>query len=544
MSLYKKITILVLLLMVLGLGLTLSVVYVESRSIIITSSENKAQSIIATVTAAMDANISSTDFQKILENLHKRESFIKTFDIFETNGDGYIIASTNVQHIGTQVSKQVQSDATKAEFTTIVQGNNVVIGAPIDVNGRMAYYTDVTISLGQDLLATKSLLSQTMLTGLAAVVLMAIALWLMISRLVSRPLLVLIKQTKRIADGVFDIGLTSSVDRKDEIGQLIRAFHSMATSLQTLVDGIASASSELSAASQQLVASSDETALGANEVVHVIGQVSSRMTRQLSKSQESADAMSFVANEIDSIVKTTMEAVDASNQSMKKAQEGSITLENIASQMVAINQTTGKTLEANEQLLIRSQQIEAITGQINEIARRTNLLALNASIEAVRAGEHGRGFGVVASEVTMLADHTKDLVDQISKVVRQVQVDIRNTMKLATEANNSVESGLQTIIQTTDVFQGIATLTGSVANQITSCATSMERISDHSRQVKVALHDMTETTNTSSTEISDVREYAHHQLSTVEEIHGFANHLRDMALDLQKVVATFTPNQS
>ncbi len=543
MSLYKKITILVLLLMVLGFGLTLSVVYVKSRSIIITSSENKAQSIIATVTAALDANISSTDFQKILQNLHKRETFIKTFDIFETNGDGYIIASTDVQHIGTQVSNLVQSDAAKAEFTTSVQGNDIVIGAPINVNGHMAYYADVTISLGQDLVVAQELLWQTLLTGLAAVVVMALVLWFMISRLVSRPLLVLIKQTKRIADGVFDIGLTSSVDRKDEIGQLMRAFHSMATSLQTIVGGIVGAASELSAASQQLVATSDETAHGANEVVNVIGNVSSRLTSQLSKSLESADAMSLVANEIDSIVKTTMEAVDASHQSLKKAQEGSMTLEGIASQMVAINQTTSKTLEANEQLLVRSQQIEAITGQIHEIARRTNLLALNASIEAVRAGEHGRGFGVVASEVTTLADHTKELVEQISKVVHQVQVDIRDSMKLALEANNSVESGLHTIVQTTDVFRGIATLTGSVASQITSCATSMERIADHSRQVKVALHDMTETTNSSSVEISDVTEYAHRQLSTVEEIHGFANHLRDMAFELHKVVANFTSHE-
>jgi len=259
------------------------------------------------------------------------------------------------------------------------------------------------------------------------------------------------------------------VKTRDEIGQLVVSVNEMCASLNGLVSEVRTSASEVAAAATEVAASSEELNHGISEQSDQLRQVSSAVEEISASIGEVAD-------------KSTNAAKDAGNAG-EVAEQGALVVSNTVNGMQQINETVSATARAVDSLGDRSQKIGEVVDVINEIAEQTNLLALNAAIEAARAGEHGRGFAVVADEVRKLADRTTKATQEIGESIRAIQSETSEAVKRMSDGTEHVRTGVELATQAGSHLQTIVTSSREVARLIESIAAASEQQSVASNEI-------------------------------------------------------------
>src|SRR5208283_5209068 len=255
----------------------------------------------------------------------------------------------------------------------------------------------------------------------------AVSLGWFISRIISKPLKEIAGQAETIANG--DLRVEITVTSSDEVGQVAAAFQKMIKSLRETIGQFAEASSAVASASSEISSGTEQLAAGAQE--------------QTSQANEVASAVEEMARTIVENSKTTSKTADTAKEAKKLAQQGGNVVQETVSGMRRIadvvKQSAGTVLELGKS----SDQIGEIVGVIDDIADQTNLLALNAAIEAARAGEQGRGFAVVADEVRKLAERTTKATKEIASMIKKIQMDTEYAVGAMEEGTKQVDDGIK-----------------------------------------------------------------------------------------------------
>ncbi|MFS2068980.1 methyl-accepting chemotaxis protein [Pseudomonas sp. CT11-2] len=250
------------------------------------------------------------------------------------------------------------------------------------------------------------------------------AVWLLRSKLA--PLGDLVRQAEALGAG--DLSVRLNVSSNDEIGQLARAFNQMSQALSTMVEHIRRASEEVNSRAQALSGLSG----GAYEGME---QQSGEITSMAGAVEEFSATSLNIADNMGNTQRLAQENAQQTQIGRTSMDEASSSLEQIAG---ALNSTATVINTLGQ----RSQEIGGIVGVITAIAEQTNLLALNAAIEAARAGEQGRGFAVVADEVRNLASRTRQATDEISGMIQSIQQETGNAISTMEQGNVLMQEGL------------------------------------------------------------------------------------------------------
>ncbi|SDA92798.1 Methyl-accepting chemotaxis protein [Pseudomonas sp. NFACC15-1] len=250
------------------------------------------------------------------------------------------------------------------------------------------------------------------------------AMWLLRSKLA--PLGDLVRQAEALGAG--DLSVRLNVSSHDEIGQLARAFNQMSEALSTMVEHIRKASQEVNSRAQALSGLSS----GAYEGME---QQSGEITSMAGAVEEFSATSLNIADNMGNTERLAQENAQQTRIGRTSMDEASSSLEQIAG---ALNSTATVINTLGQ----RSQEIGGIVGVITSIAEQTNLLALNAAIEAARAGEQGRGFAVVADEVRSLASRTRQATDEISSMINSIQQETGNAISTMEQGNLLMQEGL------------------------------------------------------------------------------------------------------
>jgi methyl-accepting chemotaxis protein len=335
------------------------------------------------------------------------------------------------------------------------------------------------------------------LTGIVIALAALIAMFL--TRGIVRPLNNAVYIANALASG--NLNKDVEVKNKDEVGQLLASMQIMVKKLRGVIANVKIVADNVAGGSQQLSDSSDFLNKGSQELTMNIEQVVTALTE--------------VSQTIMDVAKNASFAAEASSKASETATQGRKIVDTTADDMTRIAQITQEASGTIEELGKSSAQIGEIVAVINGIADQTNLLALNAAIEAARAGEQGRGFAVVADEVRKLAERTsqatKDIAQRISSIqtaskeavnaINRASGEVETGVGLAKEASSSMDSIVKASSGAGDIVQRIAAATEEQSTATEEVTASMENISDitkksaeSSHQIKGAADDLAKLT--------------------------------------------------
>jgi methyl-accepting chemotaxis protein len=332
---------------------------------------------------------------------------------------------------------------------------------------------------------------------------------LVVARLMSAPLRDLARKAEQIASG--DLKVTIEQNSSDEIGQLSGAFATMTRNLRDLIGRVAETANQLSAASTLLKGTAEQMSISTEEVAAQAGTVSVASEEMAATSTDIANNCHLVAGSAQDAASTTQKGFEVVKQTVQGIrQQGEVARAN------------SKNIES---LGERSDQIGAIVATIEDIADQTNLLALNAAIEAARAGEQGRGFAVVADEVRALAERTTRATKEISDMIKAIQNETRSAIVSMEAGVRSAEQGAAGAGQLETVLQGVLAQINTVSMQVSQIATAAE--------------EQTATTSEITSNIQQITEVVHGTSRGAQETVSAASSLSRQSDDLLSLVRQF-----
>jgi methyl-accepting chemotaxis protein len=263
---------------------------------------------------------------------------------------------------------------------------------------------------------------------------------------------------KDVADGEGDLTRRIEVSSNDEVAEVASWFNTFMDKLQEILGKVSSDTRRLAAAGEEIAASAREQAKGA--------ETQSDQTIQV------ATAMQGMSSTVQQVSENSNTAAAASQKAAETAREGGKVVEETLLRMHAIAQAVGETAKKVQELGKKSDQIGTIIGVIDDIADQTNLLALNAAIEAARAGEQGRGFAVVADEVRKLAERTSRATKEISGMIHSIQAETKSAVTAMREGTQEVEQGVELTTQAGSSLHDIIQMSQQVGDMVTLIATA------------------------------------------------------------------------
>lgn len=355
---------------------------------------------------------------------------------------------------------------------------------------------------------------------------------------ISKPVTVVADRMKELADGNLQLE-PLPVKARDEIGTLMVAANDMNEKLKQTIQSIYSVSETVAASSEELAQSSNEVQAGTEQITVTMQELASGTETQASTTGDLAETMTAFKR---SIHETTQEGIELSEHSshvQKLTVSGKSLMVQSTKQMATINEIVLDSVKKVENLNEQSAEISKLVSVIDDISNQTNLLALNAAIEAARAGEHGKGFAVVADEVRKLAEQVQFSVTDIATIVQRIQGETGNVTSALQTGYEEVRRGTTQLDETNETFEKISDAVGDMIVNISTITTNLNQLAQNSETINASIDDMASISQESAAGVEQTTATVEETAATMDEIARSANQLAGMAEELNTQLQQF-----
>ena len=382
---------------------------------------------------------------------------------FLINADGEILVHPD-KSLVTKNLKDIYPQDTPAITTDLseIQVNGkarIVTFAPVKGLGSANWYIGLSVDKEQAFAALSEFRTSAIIATVIAVVSIIALLGLLI-RLLMQPLHVMTRAMQNIAEGEGDLTRRLAVESQDEFGILGSAFNRFVERIHTSISEVASATEQLNEVALRVVSASNSSMLNSDE--------------QASRTNSVAAAINELGAAAQEIARNAAEASHQASDARGLAEEGQQVVERSISSMQQLSQLLGTSSGHIEALNDKTVNIGQILEVITSISQQTNLLALNAAIEAARAGEAGRGFAVVADEVRNLAHRTQESAQQVQKMIEELQVSARGSVSTMEESQRHSQDSVEIANRAGERLISVTERIGEIDGMNQSVATATE----------------------------------------------------------------------
>lgn len=384
--------------------------------------------------------------------------------------------------------------------------------------------------------AVQKLLYKSMTISIVILVFAVLVIFIFTGRFSNR-IKIFVHQIGFLAEG--DLTHRINVKSNDEIGEMGTHYNNALEKLKEMIVKMSDTSQLVASSSEELSASAEETSKSITEVANSIQFVATNNTEQTSYVNTMNKNTTDIIEKMNNIAETIESVNEHSLATSRLAHDGNGNVLDVKKQMNEINLTVTKSSNAINKLSEKSKKIEEIVSMITSIAAQTNLLALNAAIEAARAGEHGKGFAVVADEVRKLAEQSSDASNEITSLILEIQEGIHGSVQMMNSSTESTKSGIQVVEATGDAFHQISSSISDVSTRIGhthQLLIDIVKETNSLKKVANAINDISISNDESAQSVSAATEQ---QSAIMEQVAAATEELSRMSSELQNEINQF-----
>jgi methyl-accepting chemotaxis protein len=457
-----------------------------------------------------------------------------TIQIISTSNK--IIYSNKVEEIGKQSSMVIPQALLKDDSGTFqtTDGKQEVV---FSKSGSTGWYTVGMIPISELLKDTKKLFNLTVIVAICAFIL-AIGIGLFVARMIGKPLINLRNLMQEGANG--NLKIRTKHKSTDEIGQLGVSFDVMMKQITDLVVQTNKSAQEVMETANELSLASKSTATASKEIAVATDEISGGASDLANEAERGNELTQNIGNQIMNVIQANLEMGKVSTNVQSSSELGIKYMSELITKTKATEEMTRSMVEKVDMLKDSTASIRKILEILNNITKQTNILSLNASIEAARAGAAGKGFMVVANEIRLLADQSKQSIEVVGQITIKIQQEIEDTVYVLSTAYPLFQDQIQSVKEADLIFKQVTNHMQGFIKQLGSVSNTVNELEQSQLVLSNAMTNVSAVSEESLATSEQVASLTSEQLSISQDLVRLSDKLERLSDELHDSLSKFS----
>ncbi|UHA74295.1 methyl-accepting chemotaxis protein [Paenibacillus sp. 481] len=456
------------------------------------------------------------------------------------SAEGNLVISHNKELIGQAPPVQLVADGEKTGRQSVTNKEGQELLGVYYKSSITNWTLNGFIPVDELLAGTAAIRNMTLLS-IGVALLIAILMGWYVMRSIGRPLKRMRDLMEEGAQG--QLGLRMAVQSKDEIGEVAASFNTMMSRIGDLVQRTGSSAQSVMTSASKLSDASRQTAQAARDIALATEEIASGATGLAAEAERGNEWTDHTANQVAQVVQLNAAMFQAATEVENASKRGTSYMDELNDKTAATEQIVHSLVSKVDALKDSTSSARNILDVLTQLAKQTNILSLNAAIEAARAGAAGKGFMVVADEIRKLADQSKQSIEIVGSITENIQREVNETVRMLGDANPIFREQADAVKEADIIFRAVHVQMGTLMTKLDGATSAVHDLSETQSALNEAIANVSAVAEQSSATSEEVASLSSEQMSVSARLVNLSNELEQVSLDLQERLSRFTFEQ-